>query len=171
MILVGLPGSGKSTVGRLAAELLGAAWVDLDVAIEQRAGKAIPRIFAEDGEPAFRALEAELGDTVLAGDAVVFSPGGGFIADGKRRRHVLTRGLVIYLETSPGVAAARLAGAGGAADRPLLAAGDPVTRITELLRQRGPAYLEAHERVTTDSLEAAEVARRVTELARAKGGW
>ncbi len=171
MILVGLPGSGKSTVGRMAAERLGAAWVDLDAVIAERAGKSIPRIFAEDGEPAFRALEAELGDGVLAGEAVVFSPGGGFILDPERRRHVLARGLVIYLETAPGVATARLTGAGGAADRPLLKGGDPVMRITELLRQREPAYLEAHERVTTDADGPEEVAQRVAELARAKGGW
>lgn len=171
MILVGLPGSGKSTVGRLAAELLGAPWVDLDVAIEKRSGKTIPRIFTEDGEPAFRALEAELSEAVLAGEPVVFSPGGGFIADPDRRRDVLARGLVIYLETSPEVAAGRVGEGGGTAHRPLLAGGDPVARIAELLRQRGPAYLEARERVTTDGVRPADVARRVAELARAKGGW
>ncbi|MBI1723738.1 MAG: shikimate kinase [Gemmatimonadetes bacterium] len=168
VILVGLPGSGKSTVGRLAAELLGAGWVDLDVSIEQRAQKSVARIFAEDGEPAFRALEAELGDAVLAGDPVVMSPGGGFIADPTRRRHLLARGLVIYLETSAPVAAARARVEKG---RPLLMGADPVDRMRELLRQREAGYLEAHEKVTTDALPAEAVARRVAELARARGGW
>ena len=168
MILVGLPGSGKSTVGRLAAGLLGASWVDLDVVIEQRAGKPVARIFAEDGEPAFRALEAELGDGVLAGEPVVFSPGGGFITDPARRRRVIDRGLAIYLVTSPAVAASRVV---EAANRPLLEGRDPAERMAELLRQRRDGYLEAHEKVTTDTATPRDVARRVAELARAKGGW
>lgn len=168
VILVGLPGSGKSAVGRLAAELLGARWVDLDVRIEQRAQKSVARIFAEDGEPSFRALEAELGDGVLAGEPVVFSPGGGFISDPERRRLVLERGLAIYLETSPAVAASRV---GDAKHRPLLEGRDPAERMAELLRQRQAGYLEAHEKVTTDASKPRDVARLVAELARAKGGW
>jgi len=168
VILVGLPGSGKSTVGRLAAGLLGASWVDLDVVIEQRAGKPVARIFAEDGEPAFRALEAELGDGVLAGEPVVFSPGGGFITDPARRRRVIDRGLAIYLVTSPAVAASRVV---EAANRPLLEGRDPAERMAELLRQRRDGYLEAPEKVTTDTATPRDVARRVAELARAKGGW
>ena len=168
VVLVGLPGSGKTTVGRLAAERLGAPFSDLDEAIAARAGKSVARIFAEDGEPAFRALEAEAGDRILAGEPVVPSPGGGFIEDTQRRRHILERALVIYLSTSPAVAAERLR---GETARPLLALGDAVTRISELLDRRRAGYQQAHATVTTDEQTPDDVAAAVAELARTKGGW
>lgn len=168
VVLVGLPGSGKSHVGRLAAGLLGAAWVDLDVAIQSRARKSVARIFAEDGEPAFRALEAEAGKRILAGEPVVLSPGGGFIEDPERRRRVLDSALVIYLATSPAVAAERLR---GEPERPLLALGDPVLRLSELLDRRRAGYQQAHATVTTDGKTPDDVAAAVVELARRKGGW
>lgn len=168
LVLAGLPGAGKSTVGRLVADLLGAPFADLDSLIEARAGKPIPRIFADDGEPAFRALEAALGAELLAGAPTVISAGGGFLAEALNRHRALLAGYVIYLETSPAVAASRVAREGG---RPLLEGGDAVTRLEQLLGQRLSVYLEAQDRVTTDGLTAVEVASRVAELARACGGW
>jgi len=168
VILVGLPGSGKTTVGRLVAAALAAPFVDLDEAIERRAGKPVPRIFAEDGEPGFRALEAELGAEVLRGPAAVVAPGAGFLAGDVTRAAALGSGLVVYLETGPAVAAARL---GGSAGRPLLEGGATEARIAALLAAREPHYGLAECRVTTDGRSPAEVAAAVVSLARDRGGW
>ncbi len=168
MILVGLPGSGKSTVGALAAARLGAAFADVDRLIEARAGRTVAQLFAEAGEAAFRALEGEIGAELLALAPRVIAPGGGYVLDPARRRDALARGLLVYLETSPEVAARRL---GDAPDRPLLAGQEPAARLRELLAQREAAYLEAPGRVTTDARAADDVAAAVAELARRQGGW
>ncbi len=168
MILVGLPGSGKTTVGRLVAAALGADFVDLDEVIERRAGKSVPRIFAEDGEPAFRALEAEVGGEVLRAAPAVVAPGGGFFAGDRTRELARAAGLVVYLETEPAEAARRL---GGPAGRPLLEGGDPVRRMALLLEARGALYRESECAVSTTGASAEEVARRVVSLARDRAGW
>jgi shikimate kinase len=168
VILVGLPGSGKTTVGRQVAAALGTTFVDLDEAIERRAGKSVSRIFAEDGESAFRALEAELGGQVLAGPPAVVAPGGGFFAADSTRALARAAGLVVYLQTDPAEAARRL---GGAAGRPLLDGDDPQARIALLLASRGALYGESECTVATTGLAPEDVARRVSSLARDRAGW
>jgi shikimate kinase len=168
VVLVGLPGAGKTTVGRLVANELGAPFADFDRLIEERAGKPLTRIFAEDGEPAFRALEATIGAEQLAGEPSILSPGGGYLLDPVQRRLALAMGHVVYLMTSPAVAARRLEGLD---DRPLLKGFEPTLRLQLLLEQRRGVYLEAHERVTTDGLDAKAVAAEVAKLARTNGGW
>ena len=167
-MLVGLPGSGKSTVARLAAAMLGAPCADLDEAIAAFAGKSVPRVFAEDGEPAFRTLEKTLGDEALRGLPAVVATGGGYMEDPERRRAVLASGLVIYLATSPAVAARRLRGSIG---RPLLDGLEAEVRLRELLARRESGYREAAVTVTTDDLSPDEVASAVVKLAREQGGW
>ena len=168
VILVGVPGAGKTTVGRLAAEVLAAPFVDLDELIERRAGKPVPRVFAEDGEPAFRALEAELGAEVLRGSPAVVAPGAGFFARDVTRRLARGSGLVVYLQTTPASAAERL---GGAAGRPLLEGGPTEARIAALLVERAPLYAAAECTVPTDGRSAADVAAAVVLLARDRAGW
>jgi shikimate kinase len=168
VILVGLPGSGKTTVGRLVAAALGARFVDLDEAISRRAGKSVPRIFAEDGEAAFRSLEAEVGGVILAGAPAVVAPGGGFLVGERTRELAHSSGLVVYLETEPKEAVRRL---GGAAGRPLLENGDPEERMALLLAARGPLYDESECSVATTGVAADAVARVVASLARARAGW
>lgn len=168
IVLVGLPGAGKSTVGSLLAERLGTNFVDFDRIIEARAGKSVARIFVDDGEEAFRRLEASVGAEQLTGPPAVLAPGGGYVLDASARRMALDKALVIYLETSPGVAARRLAGNN---DRPLLRGFEPALRLRQLLEQREPAYLEAQERVTTDDRSPEAVVTKVEELARSKAGW
>ncbi|HVO35355.1 MAG TPA: shikimate kinase [Gemmatimonadales bacterium] len=168
VILVGLPGSGKTTVGRLVAAALRAEFVDLDERIERRAGKSVPRIFAEDGEAAFRSLEAAAGAAALRAPPAVVAPGGGFFAGERTRELARSSGLVVYLETDPGEAVRRL---GGAAGRPLLEGGDPDRKMASLLAARAPLYRESECAVDTTGIPAEEVARRVVSLARDRAGW
>jgi shikimate kinase len=168
VVLVGLPGSGKSTVGQIAASLLGATFIDLDRLIESRCGRTIERIMAEQGEAGFRMLEAEAAADVLGGPAAVVAPGGGFFEDPASRQSALDTGYVVYLQVSPSVAARRLK---DTADRPLLKGYDITLRLAQLLQRREAAYLQAHAKVSTDSLSASQVADRVAVLARSGGGW
>jgi shikimate kinase len=168
VILVGLPGSGKTTVGRLAAAALAAPFVDLDEAIAGRAGKSVARLFAEDGEAVFRALEVELGEAALRGPPSVVAPGGGFFAADVTRSLARGSGLVVYLQTEPAEAAARL---GGAAGRPLLAGGPTASRVAALLAERAPWYRQAECRIMTDGRSAADVVAAVVSLARDRAGW
>ena len=169
VILVGLPGAGKTSAGRMAARRLGARFADLDEMIEERAGKSVARIFGEDGEPAFRELEARVGSDLLVGDPMVLAPGGGFFQQELLRSLALAAALVIYLRTSPAEAAKRLHGSQSV--RPLLDGRDPVRRLGELLAAREAAYVSAHQRVTTDALSVEEVADAIAKLARLHGGW
>jgi len=167
-VLVGLPGAGKTTVGRLVAAALDAPFVDLDEAIVLRAGKSVSRLFAEDGESAFRAREAEMGGLALGGPPAVVATGGGFLVGDVTRAMARGSGLVVYLETDPAEAAARL---GGSAGRPLLEGGEPAARVALLLAERERLYLEAECTVATGGRSAAEVAASVVLLARRRAGW
>lgn len=172
VVLVGLPGSGKTTVGTLAARALGAPFTDLDTVIESRAGKSVSAIFAEQGEAAFRALEAAVGAELLQGPPSILAPGGGFFADTNLRAQTLAVAYALYMETSPAEAAGRLR---DVTDRPLLKGRERglavEQQLTELLAQREAAYLEAQGRVRTDAKSAEDVAAEVVVLARTHGGW
>lgn len=169
LLLNGFMGSGKSTVGRLVAEQAGALFVDLDEAITVRAGKSVESIFRDLGEPAFRALEAELLEETLAGASVGGDPGerdrprvvalgGGALVNRERRREALSRACVVTLTAAPDTLVSRTAGSA----RPLLArAEDPVGRVRELLEARAEAYLEAHAHVSTDTRSPEQVAEAV----------
>jgi shikimate kinase len=166
LILVGLPGAGKSTVASLVAERLGTHATDIDPVLERAAGMSVAEVFASVGEPAFREREREAVVQALYLPPHVIAPGGGWAAEPGNLETVAGRALVIHLAVSPADAAARL---DGAADRPLLA-GDPLARLTELARLRGPAYGRAEASV--DASDAPPlVADRVVAVARRAGGW
>ena len=147
LVLVGLPGSGKSAVGRRIASRHGATFVDLDDQIEHATGRKIPEIFATDGEPFFRRLER---DAVVAlgppdsdpGLRRVISPGGGAIVD-PRNRWSLYRGRIpVWLDVRPEVLGQRLRRSPNV--RPLVQGGDPVGRIRQLAAARERFYGAAH---------------------------
>ena len=143
LILVGLPGSGKSAVGRRLAARHGATFIDLDERIEQAAGQSVREIFASDGEPEFRRLEREAVEALGPPDGApglrrVISPGGGAVID-PRNRWLLFRGrLPVWLDVRPEVLGQRLRSSPNV--RPLVQGADPVGRIRQLAASRERFY-------------------------------
>ena len=150
VVLVGLPGSGKSAVGRRLAQRHHVPFVDLDERIEARAGRRIPEIFEEEGEAAFRSHERaairELGDAD-ASNAVarVVATGGGAVVD-PRNRWALYRGrLAVWLDGRPEVLAQRLRRSPNV--RPLIVGRDPVAAVRDLATRRERVYAAATVRI------------------------
>jgi len=147
LVLVGLPGSGKSAIGRRVASRHGAAFIDLDDQIEKAQGRTIPEIFERDGEAAFRSLEraaiAALGPPDASPELRrVISPGGGAIVD-PRNRWALYRGrLPVWLDVRTEVLAQRLRRSPNV--RPLVQGGDPLGRVRQLAAARERFYGAAH---------------------------
>jgi shikimate kinase len=137
--LVGLPGSGKTTVGRQLARRLGLGFVDSDLAIEAKLGCSIREFFEREGEPKFRDIEAEVLDTLTTGDNNVVSTGGGAVLRPVNRQNLHSRGKVIYLKSTPEELYRRLR---HDTNRPLLQVSDPMGRLRELFEQRDPLYRE-----------------------------
>jgi shikimate kinase len=168
VVLIGLPGSGKSTVGRLVAEAVRAPCQDIDAIVTRKEGRPISLIFAERGEAAFRELERREMEDALAGPPAVIIPGGGWAAQPGALASARGRALIVYLKTRPGTATTRAEPDG---NRPMLSGEDPALRMQQLLREREPFYLEADAQVETDRKSAAKVADEVIELARKRAGW
>ena len=166
LVLVGLMGAGKSTVGARCAERLGRAFVDVDDVVEVNAGRPVAEIFATDGEPVFRALErAAVADVCASPAPLVIACGGGAMGDADNRRHVRSHGCVIWLTADPDTLAARVGAGTARTQRPLLA-GDaaPAVTLERLASVRAPAYeAAAHATVDTASRTIDEVADAVLE--------
>ncbi len=152
LALTGMMGSGKSSTARELSRLTGRTVVSLDAEIVRRAGKPVAAIFAEDGEPRFRALEREAVAGLSAG--VIADLGGGAFCDGANAERLLAAGRVVYLDVSPVEAARRI---GDDPTRPLAA------RWTELRTTRLPLYRRAPLTVVTDGLSPEQVARRIID--------
>ena len=162
MFLIGYRATGKTTLARHLAQRLGWDWIDADVEIERRAGKSIARIFAEQGEPAFRDLEAEViadlcsqgpRDTCAeAGRRLVVAAGGGAPLREENRRAMRESGQVVWLTATPETILARMTGDATTADRrPNLTNRPPLEEIVQLLGRREPIYREsAHLIVDTE---------------------
>ncbi len=167
ILLIGLSGSGKSTVGKAVANELATHVSDIDESIAAREGTTIADIFATRGEPSFRALERHLVSQQLDTAPHVVIPGGGWAAQPGNLESVSGKAFLIYLETSPAVAANRLGSGHG---RPLLsgrAAGD----LARLLSEREAFYRRAPASVATDALTLDQVVDQVVALARESAGW
>lgn len=157
-VLIGLPGSGKSTIGRRLAKSLGVALLDTDAAIEQITGRTIADIFANDGEKEFRRIEEEVIREALQTHDGVLSLGGGAITT-TGVREALSGQTVIYLEIS---AAEGVRRTGGTTVRPLLAGEDRAEKFRTLMAQRVPLYRRAATiRVNTNRRNPGAVVRYI----------
>lgn len=145
--LVGLPGSGKSTIGRQLARRLGLISIDTDHVIEQRLGCSIREYFEREGEASFRDVEQEVIDDVTQSHNGVLSTGGGSVLRLANREHLHSRCNVVYLRSSPEEIFRRLR---HDMQRPLLQVDDPLSRLRDLYAIRDPLYREtAHFVVET----------------------
>ena len=145
--LIGLPGSGKSTVGRQLARRLQLPFVDSDQAIEVRLGCPIREFFEREGEARFREIEAEVIDALTQQGPGVLSTGGGAVLRAENRAHLRSRGRVIYLKSHPEELIRRLR---HDTNRPLLQVADPMAKLRELFATRDPLYRQtAHFVVET----------------------
>lgn len=157
-VLVGLPGSGKSTIGRQLAKALGVGLLDTDVAIEQRTGRSIADIFATDGEQEFRRIEEDVVRAALADHDGVLSLGGGAVTS-PGVRAALAGHTVVYLEIS---AAEGVRRTGGNTVRPLLAGPDRAEKYRALMAKRAPLYRRvATMRVDTNRRNPGAVVRHI----------
>ncbi|CAN5804175.1 shikimate kinase [soil metagenome] len=164
VVLVGLMGAGKSTVGPLLAHRLGWRFLDLDGEIERLAGQSVPEIFSTRGEAGFRQLEAEA-TAQLAGRAdIVIAAGGGWMAQPEMPERLGPGTFIVWLQVTPRAVLARLGT--GDSGRPMLAGAEPAVRLEQLWAEREAAYSRAHAAVGTDGLDPADVAAAVEGLIR-----
>lgn len=137
--LIGLPGAGKSTVGRQLARRLQLPFFDSDHVIEQRLGCSIREYFEREGEDRFRDLEASVIDELTQNPAAILSTGGGVVLRPENRHNLHSRTQVVYLNSSPDELFRRLR---HDRSRPLLQVADPLQRLRDLHAQRDPLYRE-----------------------------
>lgn len=156
--LVGFMGTGKSTVGNTLAAMLNWRLIDTDSIIEQRAGKRIADIFANEGEAHFRALESQVVKELESERHCVISTGGGLVVNPANMESLKTHALVVCLWASPDAIMARV---GHQSHRPLLRGPDPLGKIKELLSQREPFYRQADVLLNCEQRSPREVAQHV----------
>jgi len=171
LILIGYRATGKTTLGRLLAERLGWEWIDADVEIERKAGKSIARIFADDGEPAFRDLEAAVIAELCRRQRLVLAAGGGAPLREESRRAMRHSGRVVWLVAQPETILTRMsADQTTAGRRPNLTDRDPLEEIIHLLGRREPIYREsAHLVVDTEGKSPERLVDEI--LQRLELGW
>ena len=171
IVLVGLMGAGKSSIGRRLAHRLGLPFVDADTEIEKAADLTIPEIFEKHGEPYFRAGEVRVVARILESGPQVLATGGGAYMNPETRARIRKRGISLWLKAELDVLMKRVKRRG---DRPLLKADDPQAVLKRLMDERYPVYAEAdltvvsreasHEEVVDDVLAAlAEHLRQTAE--------
>jgi len=160
LVLVGVPGAGKSTVGKLLAEELGREFFDSDAEIETRLGKSVSDIFTQDGEATFRESEAQIIAELLAGDNRVVSLGGGSLLNEETRSSVKNH-TVIWLLVNLAGAVSRV---GLNRNRPLLL-GNVRGQLADLMQAREPLYVEvATHKVDTSEMSASDVVTAIIGL-------
>jgi shikimate kinase len=163
LYLVGFMGTGKSTVGRLLARQLGLEFLDSDHEIERTQGKAVAKIFAEDGEPKFRALEREFIEHGHPAQGVIVACGGGLVVPPGMLELLHRRGVVICLHAPIETILQRTM---HTTHRPLLQVEDPAARLRELYAQREGIYRRTGTMVLTDKRPMREIAAHVLRVYR-----
>jgi shikimate kinase len=158
LALIGFMGTGKSSVGRLVANVLRFTYLDTDQVIEGRASKPIAEIFEQDGEPAFREWERRIVEELTHRRKTVISTGGGLPVNETNLVSLKTHALVVCLWASPETIFERVR---GHEHRPLLNAPDPLSKIRELLSIREAYYRKADVLVNTEWRSIKEVSLQV----------
>jgi shikimate kinase len=158
LALIGFMGTGKTSVGRLLAELLHFEFLDTDELIQSRTGRTIADIFARDGEPAFRKLEQQIVEELAAREKTVISTGGGLPTNPENLAKLKHHALVVCLWATPEKIWERVR---NQSHRPLLHDADPQKKIRDLLSVREPFYKQADVLVNTDGRSARAVAQQV----------
>ena len=163
IVLIGYRATGKTTLARHLAQRLGWDWIDADVEIERQAGKSIAKIFAEEGEPAFRDLEAEVIADLCRSPRLVIAAGGGAPLREESRKIMREEGKVVWLTARPGTILSRMTGdATTAGRRPNLTNMPPLEEIVQLLARREPIYREtAHFTVDTEGKRPQQLADEI----------
>lgn len=166
LVLIGYRGTGKTTVARLVAERLGWDWIDADVEIERQAGKSIADIFRDDGESAFRDLEAQVVAELTARSSWVLALGGGAILRPENRRQIAAAGPAVWLTATAPTIHQRMTGdPTTAGKRPNLTSRGGLHEIEELLAQREPLYRQcADHTVDTEGKSPEQVADEIVQL-------
>jgi shikimate kinase len=168
IILVGLPGSGKSTVGRLVADALNAPLIDIDLLLMREMAMPVSQIFAMQGEVAFRRMERDAVRAACAREPAIIVPGAGWAAQEGELDAARAGALIVYLKCAPSAAAKRTE---EGESRPLLMSPDPLARMRELQTEREPFYTLADRQVAADNRPAEAVAEHVVRIAREAAGW
>jgi len=163
LVLVGLPGAGKSTVGRAVAKVLRRPFLDFDSEIERRTGQSVPRIFAEHGEGAFRAMETALSRELAAAPPMVLAPGGGWVTNPGVMALLRPPGRIIHLRLSPAAALKRLTRS--RVVRPLLQRADPAATMEALWAARAHLYQQADAELDVEDVDSQRVIDAVVALA------
>ena len=159
IFLIGPMGSGKTAVGRRLAQDLGRPFFDSDSVIEERTGVDIPFVFEKEGEDGFRRREAEAIDELTQGHGIVLATGGGSVLGEENRRHLASRGFVIYLTAT---VRQQLERTSHGRARPLLNSSNPRQVLTDLLAIRDPLYREIADLcVGTDNRTVASVSAEI----------
>lgn len=166
IVLVGMMGSGKSSVGRRLAARLDLPFHDADDEIESAAGMTISEIFERYGEPYFRAGERRVIARLLENGRCVIATGGGAFAEEETRALILERGITVWLDVPVPVLVERVA---RRSHRPLLNGRDPAQVLNELLERRGPAYAQAHLRVSSDTAPHGRAVDAIMHALKEKG--
>lgn len=161
IVLVGFMGTGKSTVGKILAQTLSRTFLDMDAIIEERQGRSIPQIFAQEGEPYFRKLERALVQELAARENLVIAPGGGIVLNAANLADFSKSGLVVCLTASPNSILKRVE---HDTNRPLLQGGDKLQKITDLLNRRRLLYDAIPHQIPTDGLAPDAIAEHVLKL-------
>jgi shikimate kinase len=157
LVLIGMMGAGKSSVGRAVAKILSVPFFDADIEIEAAAGRSVAQIFADYGEAEFRRLERLVIGRLLDGGVCILSLGGGAFIDDTTRARIKSGACSVWLKVEPDLLIERVTRHG---DRPMLS-GDPRGKMTQLLADREPVYAQANLTILCDDRPVTQTAQRV----------
>ena len=161
LFLIGPMGAGKTTVGKQMSEALGIEFVDSDHEIQRRTGVDIPTIFEYEGEEGFRNREQAVIDELTTREGIILATGGGAVLRDENRRHLASRGFVVYLRCTPEQQHERTR---RDKNRPLLQTDDPLEKLHSLMQVRDPLYRQTADMViSTEGKNTQSVAREIVK--------